>query len=720
MALELAVVGLVVAVVLWGCYGSMLFQARYPLAYDGDALSHAMLVKSVIDDGWFPWRSSSLGAPFGTVFLDYPSSDGLSILTMKVIAWFGSDWVSVLNRFYLLTFFSVAWVSYAVLRSFSIDRLWCLLGAVLFSCAPYHFLRVEHLLLASYLSVPLAIWLAARVFQSRGPAKLSTISALATVPIGLSIVATGSAGIYYAFFACFGILLAGLAAATSSRSARPLLAGGTLIAAISIVAFLNVLPSIVYKMRAGPNVEVAQRKAGESEMNGLKLTHLLLPRLGHRLEKARAISMNYRGETPLNNENQIAALGLIGSVGFAVLLALSLLYAAAPVLRRETWSYLATMNLSFFLLGTIGGVGSIFAWLVSGQIRAYNRVSIFIAFVSLTAIMLLLQRAAARWSRPSRAFSLPVLGIAIGVAAVGILDQTGTYDFHPDLTEFNSDRRFVAQIEHSLPAGAMVYQLPYHPYPEAGPQEQLTDYGLFRGYLHSRHLRWSYGTMRGREGDQWFRTLSKEPLDAQLRIAAKSGFEGVYVDRRGYADRANALLAQLEAALAVKPFISDDGHLAFFRMHATGTQLVRTDAFTRAFQDPIRLSESSLPSYVYDIQGMAGPEGWGRWTVGKLASLVFIQPLPRSFTLTLSVRLAMPANLGQPIRVRAGNDEQSFVLTRQDQDITLSFTPGKADANSIQIFIPAPTSPRAIGMNEKDERPLGIGLGSISIQARGP
>ena len=180
MALELAIVGLAVAVVLWVSYGSMLFQARYPLAYDGDALSHAMLVKSVIDDGWFPWRSSSLGAPFGTVFLDYPSSDGLSILTMKVIAWFGSDWVSVLNRFYLLTFFSVAWVAYAVLRSFSIDRLWCLLGAVLFSCAPYHFLRVEHLLLASYLSVPLAIWLAARVFQSRGPAKLSTISALAT------------------------------------------------------------------------------------------------------------------------------------------------------------------------------------------------------------------------------------------------------------------------------------------------------------------------------------------------------------------------------------------------------------------------------------------------------------------------------------------------------------------------------------------------------------
>src|SRR5437588_93425 len=86
----------------------------------------------------------------------------------------------------------VLWVSYAVLRTFSIDRLWCLLGAVLFSCAPYHFLRLEHLLLASYLSVPLAIWLAARVFQSRGPADLSALSALATIPVGLSIVATGS------------------------------------------------------------------------------------------------------------------------------------------------------------------------------------------------------------------------------------------------------------------------------------------------------------------------------------------------------------------------------------------------------------------------------------------------------------------------------------------------------------------------------------------------
>ena len=41
------------------------------------------------------------------------------------------------------------------------------------------------------------------------------------------------------------------------------------------------------------------------------------------------------------------------------------------------------------LLGTIGGLGSMFAFFVSPMLRAYNRISIFIEYVSILAVALL-------------------------------------------------------------------------------------------------------------------------------------------------------------------------------------------------------------------------------------------------------------------------------------------------------------------------------------------
>src|SRR3712207_7344477 len=46
--------------------------------------------------------------------------------------------------------------------------------------------------------------------------------------------------------------------------------------------------------------------------------------------------------------------------------------------------------LTAFLVGTTGGVSAILAWVVSPQIRGWNRLSIFIAFFALAAVALLL------------------------------------------------------------------------------------------------------------------------------------------------------------------------------------------------------------------------------------------------------------------------------------------------------------------------------------------
>src|SRR5439155_3297028 len=113
----------------------------------------------------------------------------------------------------------------------------------------------------------------------------------------------------------------------------------------------------------------------------------------HKLPPLAGLRARYDATTPLVNENGKATLGLIGSAGFLLLLARLLCRrraddAAAPK------DGLAVLNVFAVLLAGIGGFGSLFGLLVSPQIRAYNRISIFMAFFSLFAIGVLLDKIA--------------------------------------------------------------------------------------------------------------------------------------------------------------------------------------------------------------------------------------------------------------------------------------------------------------------------------------
>jgi hypothetical protein len=84
-------------------------------------------------------------------------------------------------------------------------------------------------------------------------------------------------------------------------------------------------------------------------------------------------------------------LGVIGSLGFLALLGCFLLGTpggtrrgeSADVAHRVLLRDVSILNLSAVLLGTIGGFGSLVALVISSKIRAYNRISIYIAFFSL-------------------------------------------------------------------------------------------------------------------------------------------------------------------------------------------------------------------------------------------------------------------------------------------------------------------------------------------------
>jgi phosphoglycerol transferase len=160
-------------------------------------------------------------------------------------------------------------------------------------------------------------------------------------------------------------------------------------------------------------------------------------------------------------------------------------------------------------------------------------------------------------------------GLAV-LLILGVADQTREqYPFPSDAARsgFTSDRAFVRTVEASVPNRAMILQLPYIPFPESPPHNAMLDYDHFRGYLHSTRLRWSYGAMRGREGDQWQEELASMPIPRLVETAALAGFEGIYVDRNGYKDEEGPMLEEeLFHLLKTTPLVSENGRLVFFNL----------------------------------------------------------------------------------------------------------------------------------------------------------
>ena len=107
-------------------------------------------------------------------------------------------------------------------------------------------------------------------------------------------------------------------------------------------------------------------------------------------------------------------LGSVAAAGFVLLLGRLLMARGGPTLLGG----LAVLNVAAVVLGASGGFGGLFNFLVFPQIRCYNRVCVFIAFWSLLAVGLLIDRWAAG-GRSRRAWL-----VAGGLLAFGVWDVT--------------------------------------------------------------------------------------------------------------------------------------------------------------------------------------------------------------------------------------------------------------------------------------------------------
>jgi phosphoglycerol transferase len=721
---------LLASIFMSGLQGGLAPDLSRPYAYAGDGLFHAWMAQRVAE-GWV-FDNFRSGYPFGSNFYDFPGADGGDHLLIKIFALLGGGWPAGVKLFYLFGFPTCFAATYVTARAFGLNRSFAVATSVIYTFAPFHFLRLQHLFYTWYFIAPLFFYLALDIYLTHGPATPSSLKSKVRKLLLLLIcmLVLASFGVYYALFGVIILASAGVMNAVKTRNTHGARKAALLITATVFGVFINIAPNIIGTYKNGPNPEVAQRSAIESEIYGMKMMQLLMPRPDHRVGKLGGIAQRYNQATPLVNENSTSSLGIIGAAGFMLAL-LYFLFAQARSDSDERLRLLAVATVILFLFATIGGFGSLFAMTVSPSIRAWNRDSIFIACGAVlflfVALQLVLQKIVPRLANYS-------VGIAALLLLAGLFDQTVspckscTADQN---AQFDGDKAFVKSIEDTLPAGGAVYQLPYIGFPEVPIQERLINYQMMIGVLHSKALHWSFGGMKGRPGDLFYRALAQEPMARQLEVIRKLGFNGIYIDRRGYADNGEALVRELSQLLHEPPSLqSNDREVVFFKLENNSPQDLSGmtvkeiqrkagyfgDAlgprYSATLETGIDFTRNGLPDFISDANGLYGIEPWGRWS-SQQAIFEFTSPLPQKFTMVLKAQ-GYASNAQKPTRVLIGSREYTLQLTAGISEVRLDVDLAGTTAERITFIPPTPVSPSQVSGNT-DGRILGIGFASMRI-----
>jgi hypothetical protein len=576
---------------------SWAIDLRIPFVYEGDSLYFLSIVRGLVHNQTW-WYNNELGYPWGADLRDFPINMpvdyGLLWLAGKIVQHPGL----LLNVYWMLAASLTAGLAaYSFLR-LGIHPWAAFFVGVLYALQPFAIYRsISHFNLLFY-CVPILMGFAVEWMSARPPASVDHLENRRFwygVPLHVRIgaLAQGLSYVYNAFFACLLFAVASAIMWLRTRKCKKAAPGLVVIAFVAVAFFVNTAPNFALWMRHGTNSELDYKRPYESELFALKIRHLITPISNHPLRLFRSVAeVLDRPPYAYETENRYGRLGTVGTLGFLLLLGYALLALAGGTVawRDRRLGAAATLMLMAVLVGTVGGFGSVLIT-ISSDIRAYNRIVVFISYFSfLTAGIVMtevhrsywaaIEKLAAKGNRGGMRWCLRWAGRALVLVllAAMTLDETSTRlfgDYDIRAQRYYSIESFMQQIEAKLEPGAAVFTLPHLEFPVEPPVSKMGSYDHFDPYIHSHALRFSYGAIKGR-GTQWSAEAAALPVEQMASRLALAGFSAVWIDFAGYSGVANSPFPQLSALPNVETLMSPDQRYAFVDLRVYRHTLLET------------------------------------------------------------------------------------------------------------------------------------------------
>ncbi len=473
-----------------------------------------------------------LGAPYVANWNDFPLTEKI---IPAVIGWTGR-FIGLFpagNLFCMMAHVLAAASFWFVAWRIGMNRVLGASLSIVFGLSHYNLLRFEvgHLDLLCNFHMPLIIlvswWMLSRrnYFAQKG----NVAGALA-----VSVV-SGILSPYYCavhlMFCGFGVLRQALL-----RRWRTMF----LCVALMVVASLRWLAinlnSFAHWVSVGQNPAATHRDYKSLELFSLSVPALFLCMDRHRYPAfAKWSGRVFLNRALIVGESQFQYIGIVGVLCLAGLLLHSLL-----LLLRDKAQLIPVHFWQTLWLFVFSKAGVLVLGLAGFKLlRGTNRFSMVILALALLFMGKFLSRRLGR---------IPAALCGLAAICIALWDQTPPRMPNSVRTAEDrmaaSDADFAHSLEEALPAGAMLFQLPVMDCPEpASKINAMVAYEHFRPFLHSSKLRYSFGSDKGRPEVTWQKRAEELPAPELFALLEKLGFSAVIVDRRGYQDGGNALLA---------------------------------------------------------------------------------------------------------------------------------------------------------------------------------
>lgn len=533
----------------------------------GDGMLGEALIKGIVENGLSGNLSiSRMGAPETSSIVDTPFLDWLYVIQVYVISFFSENPGVITVVFYLVTFLTSASTMFFLLRKMGCGYIPTVVFSFLFSFSTYHAFRgMGHMTLSNYFMVPLAIYLAYVIatdqvdeivsmpFQDRKKSRIFLV---------LISFLLGFTNIYYVAFGMIFMTFAWLYRVIRTGKIKSNMKYLGYIGLTVLGTVIALSPQWIHVLVRGTNPEAAVRSFANAESYGLKIIQLLFPPFNSRLWGAAGLTEKYQSEAPLISENNMSALGLIGTVAFIGLC----VYLIVSFIRKKgkaVYEFSSLCVLVAVLVGTIGGFGVIFNFFITAEIRCYCRISIYILCFCYAVAACILSK-------------LNHKRMIQGMIVVLLL-VIAKYDQIPVPTEkmwvipgqlAQIYEQFYSEMEDQLPDGAMVYQIPFVSFPEppSATINNMDAYSQLSAYIYTEKLRFSYGGVKGRNNKAGKLYVDKGMSNNFVRGIKNAGFSGVCIHINGYSKSMQTRILEFYNARFGMPLASIDGTMYFYRI----------------------------------------------------------------------------------------------------------------------------------------------------------